>query len=159
MTLAPISIAGAGNWLLAHDRIGPQVLERAAGRYGPEVELCELGSRGLGLLDLLRGQELLLVVDACLFGGAPGEIHVVDPDLDAAGGEGGAVSVHQIGPLEALYVARELYPEQLPRTIRLVLVETEGLTRTKEEATCTRVLQALDREVQAWRAQERQPPM
>ena len=72
--LAPVTIAGSGNWLLGHDRIGPRVLERVAGRWGDEVELVDIGTTSLALLDHLRGQELLLVVDACAGMASPGEV-------------------------------------------------------------------------------------
>jgi hypothetical protein len=89
-------------------------------------------------------------VDACLLGGAPGEVHVQEPRLDGPEGitGAGAVSVHQIGPAEALAVASLLDPERVPRRVRLVLVETEGLDDAGLEAACERVVSILDREVE-----------
>jgi Ni,Fe-hydrogenase maturation factor len=79
---APISVAGAGNWLVPWDRIGPRVLELLEGRFpGSDVELVDLGSTGLALLDSLRAQELLILVDASSLGGAPGLIRELSPDL------------------------------------------------------------------------------
>ncbi len=142
-----MAVAGAGNWLLGADRIGPLVLERGAARWGGAVELIDIGSTALALLDRLHGQELLIVVDACLGGGPPGEVRVVEPDL--AGLEGPSTSVHQIGPLESLAVARELWPERMPRRTVLVTVETEGLDDVLEEGAVQRVLRLLDREIAA----------
>jgi len=147
---APVSIVGVGHWLLGSDRIGPRVLELALDRYGSDVELCDLGVGGLALLDCLRAQELFLVVDACLLGGEPGEIHLFDPEEMELSSTGG--SVHQVGPLEALAVARHLFQDQLPRRTLVVAVETEGLDEALEQETCLRVLDVLDREIAAWRA-------
>ncbi len=145
---SPVTVVGAGNWMLTHDRIGPLVLEQIEGRYGPEVELRTVGTHGLGLLDELRGQDLLLVVDACILGGEPGQVHVVDPDLDAPLGR--QSSVHQIGPLEVLAVCSRLTPEALPARTRLLLVESDGLTEQGEQEACARVITELDREIGQW---------
>jgi len=144
----PVTVVGAGNWMLTHDRIGPAVLENIKGRYGPQVELRTVGTHGLGLLDELRGQDLLLVVDACILGGDPGQVHVMDPDLEAPMGR--QSSVHQIGPLEVLALCSRLTPEALPGRTRLLLVESEGLSEQGEQEACARVVAELDREIAAW---------
>jgi hydrogenase maturation protease len=147
-----LTIAAAGHWLLAADRIGPMVLQRIEGRYGPDVELCDLGTGGLALLDQLRGQELLIVVDACRMGGVPGALSSLSLDRAAElPASVGATSVHQVGPLEALHVARHLTPDQLPRRTLLVLVETEGLDEPGEARAADLVVATLDGEVARWR--------
>ncbi len=147
----PISIVGSGNWLISHDRIGPKVLELVEGRYGSEVELCHIGSAGLALLDYLHGQELMLVVDACLQGNQPGEICIIEPCLDTLNIN--ITSVHQIGPLETLTFAKRLFPESMPQRIRLILVETDGIDEKKEAVACQEVLAILDQEIGAWQRQ------
>lgn len=149
-----ISVVGAGNWMISHDRVGPRVLQLLEGRYGPEVELCHAGTSGLDLLDHLHGQELFLVVDACTLGGPPGTVHVFDrPDL--VGVPSSAASVHQIGPLEALAVARHLFPEQLPRRIQLVLVETGGIDDQTFEEVCRDAVAHVDRQIREALAPDR----
>ncbi len=139
---AAISIAAAGNWLVAHDRVGPRVLQLLRDRYDHHVEVIEIGTAAFALIDVLRGQPLLLVVDAGRFGGKAGEIRVIDPDLEAM--DGRVTSVHQIGPLETLRVACRLYPEQIPGQVRLILVETGGLSEDGLERACTEVVGLLD---------------
>ena len=143
--IAPVSIAGAGNALTTHDAVGPRVLELCEGRYGAAAELCHIGVTGLALLDHLRGQPLLIVVDACIFGGPPGEIVRMEPDLEQESGR--PTSVHQVGPLEALTVAKHLYPERLPQRVLLLLVETNGLDHETQEKACRALLPILDDEV------------
>ena len=142
-----IAIVGAGNWLITHDRIGPRVLEMVQGRYGPEVELVDAGTSGLGLLDHLRGQELMFVVDACVFDGEPGEVRVLEPDLDAPLTR--ETSVHQIGPLEALRIGKHLYPERMPGRVLLILVETSEIDAATQETACVQAVSILDREIEA----------
>ena len=145
--VAPVTVAGSGNWLLGQDRIGPRVLERIAGRWGDGAELVDIGTTSLALLDCLRGQELLLVVDAYLGPEPPGEVLVREPDLSAACPP--STSIHQIGPLEALAVGRELEPENMPRRVVLVLVQTRDLDPEAEARACDAVIDVLDREVEA----------
>ena len=144
-------VAGAGNWLLACDRIGPRVLEKAAERYGSEVELCDIGSTALALLDSLHGQDLLMVIDACVGRGAPGEVIVIEPDLSETPGRG--TSTHQIGPVETLIIAKHLEPASMPRRTLLVLVETGDFDEREEEEACRRVIEVLDREIELWQRQ------
>jgi hydrogenase maturation protease len=143
-----VTVAGAGHWLLGHDRIGPMVLERAADRWGDAVELIDIGTTCLALLDALRGQELLVVVDAYVGAEPPGRVVMTEPDLCAATGP--STSIHQIGPLEALAVGHELDPEIMPRRVLLVLVQTRGLDPSDEPRACEAVLDILDREIEAW---------
>nr|VFJ64844.1 MAG: hydrogenase maturation protease [Candidatus Kentron sp. FW] len=163
----PISIAGAGNRLIAHDRIGPRVLRLIKGRYGPEVELCDIGTSGLRLLDYLRGQTLLVVIDACLMNEAPGTIRVLESSAARGGrahssfhsnrarddgplfdiGQVRSTSVHQIGPLETLAVAERLYKEKLPRRVLSIMVETRDIDAATEKKACREVVGILDREV------------
>jgi hydrogenase maturation protease len=151
MTVAsasPVSVVGAGHWLISYDRIGPRVLALIRGRYGPEVEICELGNTGFALLDHLRGQDLMLVVDACFLGGRAGEVRVIEPVLPTL--DSRVTSVHQVGPLEALAVADRLFKESMPHRVVLIAVETEGVDKAAEWAACQRVVSILDREIDAW---------
>lgn len=141
-----IAIVGAGHWLITHDRIGPRVLEMVQGRYGPDVELVDAGTSGLDLLDHLHGQDLMFVVDACVYDGEPGEVRVLEPDLDAPPTR--ETSVHQIGPLEALRIGKHLYPERMPRRILLILVETNEIDAAAQETACVQAVSILDRELE-----------
>ncbi len=153
----PVAVVGAGNWLIASDRAGPKVLERIRGRYGPEVEVRDMGSAGLALLDHLHGQELMFLVDACLLGGPAGRVHVSEPRFDGKPAPVG--SVHQIGPLETLTIAARLYPEQMPKRVVLIGIETEGMNDRTEETACQEAVAILDREIERWQnAREARAP-
>lgn len=123
-----ITIAGAGNCLVAHDRIGPKVVGDLRDMVGGEVEVVELRGGGLGLLDIVRNQDLLVVVDACALGGEPGGVEVFEFDgLPVDSGSVRGFTMHQIGPYEALKVVEALYPELMPERVCFVLIETCGL--------------------------------
>lgn len=146
----PVCVVGAGNSLLVGDRIGPRVIERLEGRYGEEVELRATGTAGLGLLDAIAGQELLLVVDASAEGGRDGAVQLWEPDLDRPLATG--TGVHGLGPVEALAVVRALEPERMPRRCRFVLVDADhARDAVAEERACQAAVAAIDGEVETWR--------
>jgi hydrogenase maturation protease len=138
----PVTIAGIGNWLVAADRIGPRVLETIGERYGAAVELADIGSGGLALLDVLRGQKLLIVVDACAGLARSGDVIVVEGQPAEAATRG--VSAHQIGPAEALAIARHLDPPNLPQRTVMVLAETADLDDGELERVRARVVTTVD---------------
>jgi len=145
----PAAVAGVGNWLIGADRVGPAVMTALQGRVDADVELCDIGSAGLGLLDHLHGQELLVVVDACIDGERPGQVRV--SDLTAERLPSGGCSVHQVGPVESLAVMQLLHPDRVPRRCRLVTVETGGLDPAREEDACREAVAAVMREIATWR--------
>lgn len=140
---ARITVVGSGHCLMPKDRVGPRVLELLVARLGDDVELRDVGTTGLGLLDHLDGQDLLIVVDACIAGLEPGQVLEVEPDLETVPARN--TSVHQIGPVETLVVAKHLYPERMPRMIRLVLVETSGIDLKTEEIACLEAAARIER--------------
>ena len=140
-----ISVVGCGNWQVRPDRIGPRVLARLADRAPAGVELADVGTTLLGLLDRLHRQDLLVLVDACIGQAAPGTVEVVDVGDELAIPP--RASLHQIGPLETLAIARELYPERCPRRTRFVTIETGNLEPGHEEEVLARALSAIEREI------------
>lgn len=118
-------IVCVGNSLVGDDAVGFAIFERLRdSRLPPGVRLHFLELGGIGLLDLVRGEPLLLIVDAVRFQRPPGTIHVVRvADLPAAGGP--PVTSHDIGIREALDIGAILYPERMPAEILLVGIEGE----------------------------------
>ncbi|MCI5148779.1 MAG: hydrogenase maturation protease [Candidatus Electrothrix sp. MAN1_4] len=148
MRIAKVTIAGAGNWLMAKDQIGPKVIEAIIDRYGPNVEVRNLGSSPLTLLDLLYGQELLVVIDAAVIG-EPGAVRCYEPDLDNEEYPMGG-GIHQIGPLETLLIARRLYKEILPERIFFITVATNNFDEKLEQETCCQVVKKIDNLLADW---------
>lgn len=140
-----ITIVGAGHSMVAQDRVGPRVIELLRGHCADNVDLCDMGTSGLDLLDKFLAQDLMIIVDACIGMAAPGELVQTEPDLDAVPTP--SASVHQIGPIEALLVAKHLYPERLPKRVLLMLVETGGVDDKTAEDACHRVVDAVQRQI------------
>ena len=146
-----ITIVGAGNYFVAHDRIGSKVIQNIQSIFGDKIEVLELKDGGLGLLDVLRRQELLIIVDACALGGEPGKVDVFEfDDLPIPAGSGRGFTLHQINPYEVLKVAHVLYEDRMPKKIYFVLVETGGLNgeapSMSEELATQRVTELIETE-------------
>ena len=79
-----ILVAGIGNVFLGDDGFGVEVVARLAGRGLPEaVEVADFGIRGFDLAyALMEGYDAAVLVDALSRGGQPGELFVVEPDLE-----------------------------------------------------------------------------
>lgn len=145
-------MVGVGNRGVFCDQIGLIVVDAAGGRYGVGVELRDAGTASLCLLDCLRGQDLVLVVDACKAGGRPGEIRLREVPRNAVAKITPAIGLHQIGPLETIAVAQHLFPETLPGRLLLILVETEGMDDAQQSTAVRQVLMIVDREIARYRA-------
>ena len=112
-----------GNDLAADDGVGHVVYHALVQKNLPEGTRLELlGVGGMDLLEVMEGEDNLVVVDAVQFGAIPGTLHVLDWEhLPCAGPR--PVSGHGIGIREAIEVGRRLYPEKSPRQVHLVGIE------------------------------------
>jgi hydrogenase maturation protease len=156
-----VLVLGLGNILLRDEGVGVHVvraLEQAS--LPPEMELCDGATAGLDLLDVLADRRKVVVIDALGGDSSPGTVlRLSGADLTAgtetdrrAGPSAAAVSLHELGFVEALWLARrlglappdvvvigvrpydigwglELSPEMArlaPRLVELVLAELEA---------------------------------
>ncbi len=77
-----------------------------------EVRVVDFGIRGLDLTyALIDGADVTILVDACPRGGSPGDLYVVEPDLDSqeAGREAAAaVDAHGMNPISMIRAAQAM---------------------------------------------------
>jgi hydrogenase maturation protease len=113
-----------GNELVADDGVGWVVHQELEKRVLPEgVRLVFLGLGGIDLLEVLNGEDLLVVVDGVQLGKAPGTVHRLGwEQLPHAPSR--PVSGHGIGVREALAIGTRLYPQRIPH--QAVLFGVEG---------------------------------
>ncbi len=103
-----ILILGVGNILQKDDGIGVRVIERLmATDVSPRAELLDGGTAGMDLLSEVIGREKVVVVDAVRGGGAPGAVYRFAPE-SVEEEPYPITSLHQIGLLEVLLMARHL---------------------------------------------------
>jgi hydrogenase maturation protease len=126
VTTAGILVAGIGNVFLGDDGFGVAVVQRLAERPLPDdVCLLDAGIRGfdlaLALLDTRRGA---ILIDVTRRGGAPGQLHVLEPELPPDGGAR-AIEPHALDPVQVLALVRAL--GQGPEHLYLVGCEPAAL--------------------------------
>jgi hydrogenase maturation protease len=105
-------VAGIGNVFLGDDGFGVEVIARLARRPLPEgVEVADFGIRGFDLAyALMEGYDFAVLVDALPRGGHPGELFVVEPDLERLEEmEGPSLADgHGMDPVAVLKMVRQL---------------------------------------------------
>ncbi|CAN5833110.1 hydrogenase maturation protease [soil metagenome] len=137
-------IAGCGNVLRGDDGFGVEVVRRLEESGGvPGAELLDVGTGGIRLAQhLLGGYDRLIVVDAMVRGGLPGDLYVLsidDVEIPAA------VDLHQAIPSSALALARQLHA--LPAELFLIgcePLEVDELTLELSPAVAPQVEPAMD---------------
>jgi len=144
--LPPVVVC-IGNELVADDAAGYEVYRRLA-ESGIEARLEYLAVGGIDILQLLRGEGHLIVVDAVQLGAPPGTVHRVPWERLPATRE--QVSAHDVGLREAIEIGKVLYPELLPERVTLVGIEGRCFNRTREHMSAE-VSRALDHAAQVVR--------
>ncbi|MGD8450809.1 MAG: hydrogenase maturation protease [Phycisphaerae bacterium] len=104
----PVLVLGLGNILLRDEGVGVRVIETLRERSRPEgVEFFDGATAGLDLLDVLADRRTVVVVDAIAGDYAPGTVLRLTPE-DLLPSDHPGVSLHEMGILETLTVARHL---------------------------------------------------
>ncbi len=104
----PILVLGLGNILLRDEGIGVHVVRALADLAWPaEVELCDGGTAGLNLLDLLADRSSVIVIDALDSDDPVGSIRCLHENELGAECQP-LLSLHDLGLMEALAAARRI---------------------------------------------------
>ena len=104
-----ILIACIGNIFLGDDGFGVEVAHRLSGRSMPSgVRVRDFGIRSFDLTyALLEAWDLVVIVDACPFGGKPGEVCLIEPDsVDARASH--ALDAHRMSPANVLQAVKAM---------------------------------------------------
>ncbi len=99
-----VAIVGLGNVLMGDDAFGPYVVASLQAHYDfPEgVELIDAGTPGHELSVYLDGRDVLIVVDAVLAAGSPGDLRSYTDDEVVARPPSLVTSPHEPGLRDAL---------------------------------------------------------
>ena len=122
-----VLVAGIGNVFFGDDGFGVEVATRLLQReIPPGVQVIDFGIRSYDLAYAMTSEryDAAILVDATARGGAPGDIYVLEPELDASG-EPAPANAHAMNPQTVLRMARTL--GTLPAKIIVVACEPETL--------------------------------
>ncbi len=103
-----ILIVGIGNLLCRDEGIGVHVIQEMENMKLPDhIDLLDMGTSTMDLISYLEGVKKLIAIDAMKAGGAPGTIYKCRPE-DLLPEEKGPISLHEIGLLETLPMAKKM---------------------------------------------------
>lgn len=92
-----------------------------------DVEVVEVGTAGLGLLDLIDGFDRLILVDAIVTGAEPGTIHELRGDDIASTAHLGAG--HDADLPTVIALGRKLAGDRMPGEVVAIAVEAADVER------------------------------
>ncbi len=122
-------VLGLGNILQKDDGVGVHALRWLQGdpQLAEAAEFVDGGTASFTLLDTIQTAAALIVVDAVVFDGRPGDVHVFEgADMDRLLARPQAGSVHEVSLSEVLDMARLC--EGLPARRALVGVRPEAIS-------------------------------
>jgi len=122
--LLPLVI-GLGNEHRSDDRLGLEVARALKPKLAGKVRVEECTSGGVALLDLWRGFDHVVVVDAVRSGSPAGTVHRLEAGDGALPGYHSATSTHGLSLGEAVALGKGL--GNLPRYLVVYGVEAENL--------------------------------
>ncbi len=127
-------VLGVGNPILSDDGVGIHVARELKKRKLSGVVVDELAASGLELLDVVRGYDKVVIIDAIqTTDGKAGEVHVLG-EKDFEKSVHGS-SPHGINIATALALGRKLVPDDMPRSVVFYAVEAEDLLNVSERLT------------------------
>lgn len=125
-------VIGIGNPLLKDDRAGIVVAETLEAENPPfDVEV--LFTVGFEVVDKLMNHERAIVVDACQLGLEPGSI--VEVDAEDIMNKGAIVNSHAVTLGSTIKAGLDLFEDEMPTDLRIILIEAEDVTEFSRECT------------------------
>ena len=128
-----ILVLGLGNPLLGDDAVGLKVAALVRDRLKdvPGVDVEEEEAGGLRLMERMTGYDRVVLVDAAVTGGTPGEVRRLAPD-DLPTQR--TATAHGIDLPSALVLGRQLgYP--MPSEVTIVAIEAESVLEFRHDMT------------------------
>lgn len=123
-------IVGIGTPYRQDDLAGLVVAERL--RQGTlDCQVESLTVVGFEILEMIRGYERAIIVDACLFGLAPGA--VVEVSVDELEPICTPVNSHAITLGTALKTGYACFPDEMPADIRILLIEVKEISECSQQ--------------------------
>jgi len=102
-----ILVVGMGNCLYRDEGIGVHVIHEMENMELPgHIQLLDIGTSTMDLIFHLEGIRKLIVIDAMKAGGNPGGVYRCKPE-DLMPEDGSPISLHEIGLLETLAMAKK----------------------------------------------------
>ena len=115
-------VCGIGNPMLKDDRAGIEVAERiAASSLNVDTEI--IYGVGFEVNDKIMGYDDVVIIDACKIGYTPGTI--IETSVDDIFADHQLASSHAVTLGSTLKVGYDLFPDEMPEHLNIILIEAE----------------------------------
>lgn len=149
-----ITLIGLGNILMQDEGVGVHAVQFIQEHYdiGPDLEIVDGGTIGLGLLPYIENRDRVLLVDAVNFRKDPGHIAILEnQEIPALFGT--KDSLHHLGLMDVLAAAQLL--EVSPREICLIGIQPQTIETGLELTALLRgkmdlLVEKIIRKLQDW---------
>lgn len=139
-----ILVVGVGNQFRSDDAVGLEVAREVASLNMPSVEVIEHSGEGTSLMEVWKGFQNVIIVDAVLSGAKPGTIHTFDARQEKIPTDFFHYSSHAFGVAEAIELARTL--NNLPQ--QLIIFGIEGVNFDFGTSVSPKIQEAIPRLVE-----------
>jgi len=137
-------LIGIGNEMRGDDGLGRHAARILARRSVPGVTVVESAGEGTSLIELWKGHDQVLLIDAFSSDSTPGLLHSIDVSITRVPHQLFHASSHSFGIAEAIEVSRKL--DILPTTVFIYGIEGEnfGLGSGLSESVSEKINDLLD---------------
>jgi hydrogenase maturation protease len=142
-------IIGLGNDYRSDDAVGRVVARKLQAESLDGVRILEETGEGATLIEVWRGADFVILIDAVHSGGEPGEIYRIDANRQQVPRSFFRCSTHAFSVAEAVEMARAL--GQLPR--RLIIYGIEGKNFASGVGLCPVIERAAEETVHRVKAE------
>jgi len=125
-------IVGVGSPILGDDGVGIVIARHCKELFSSinNVDVAEIGTGGLSLLDIVAGYDRLILLDAVISGSPPGTVQVLDESAISDTVHLG--TGHEADLKTTLALGRKLAGQPLPKEVHIVAVEVRDVTTFSE---------------------------
>ena len=127
-------IVGIGSTILRDDGVGIHAARELRTRSSSnKVDIMEIGTAGLSILDLVEGYDRLIIIDAIVTNAPPGTIHYLTQEDMARAVHLG--TGHEADLPTTLALGNKLMGGHMPKKIIVVAVEAGDIATFSEQLT------------------------
>lgn len=127
-------VCGIGNPMLKDDRAGIEVAERIE-RSSLQVDTEVIYGVGFEVNDKIMGYDDVIIIDAAKVGKPPGT--VTEVSVDDIFSDHNLASSHAVTLGSTLKVGYQLFPEEMPLHLKIVLIEAEDYFEFTRECSAS----------------------
>ncbi len=124
-------VVGIGNPILRDDSVGIKVVEELS--RDVDVDTAILTTTNFEVLDKILGYDKAIIVDAIQTGNEPGTIYELS--IDDIFVTYSFTNTHNLTLATTLKLGYVIFPEKMPKEIKLIAVEVEDVENFGEECT------------------------